>query len=95
MTRVSIQPSMLTWARERAGLGPEDLARRFPRLAAWERGEQSPTLRQLEEFARAVHVPVGYLFLPAPPEEPLPVPDLCTLVDRPVAQPGPELLDTL
>jgi Zn-dependent peptidase ImmA (M78 family) len=95
MTRVSIQPSMLTWARERAGLEPEDLARRFPRLAAWERGELSPTLRQLEEFARAVHVPVGYLFLPAPPEEPLPVPDLRTLADRPVAQPSPELLDTL
>lgn len=95
MTRVSIQPSMLTWARERAGLKPEDLARRFPRLAAWERGEQSPTLRQLEEFARAVHVPVGYLFLPAPPEESLPVPDLRTLADRPVAQPSPELLDTL
>jgi len=95
MTRVSIQPSMLTWARERAGLEPEDLARRFPRLGAWERGELSPTLRQLEEFARAVHVPVGYLFLPAPPEEPLPVPDLRTLADRAVAQPSPELLDTL
>jgi len=95
MTRVSIQPSMLTWARERAGLGQGDLARRFPKLVAWERGEQSPTLRQLEEFARAVHVPVGYLFLPAPPAEPLPVPDLRTLADQPVAQPSPELLDTL
>ena len=95
MTRVTIKPTMLTWARERARLQPEDLARRFPRLAAWERCEQSPTLRQLEAFARAVHVPVGYLFLPEPPTEPLPVPDLRTLADRPVARPSPELLDIL
>lgn len=95
MTRVSIQPSLLTWARERAGLEPLDLARRFPRLAAWERGEQPPTLRQLEDFARAVHVPVGYLFLSAPPDERLPVPDLRTLAGQPVTQPSPELLDML
>ena len=95
MMRVPIQPSLLRWARERAGLEPKDLARRFPRLAAWERGEQWPTLRQIEKFAQAVHVPVGYLFLPDPPDEALPVPDLCTLVDLPMAQPSLELLDTL
>jgi len=95
MTRVSIQPSMLTWARERAGLGLKNLDRRFPQLDAWERGKRSPTLKQLEAFARAVRVPVGYLFLPAPPAEPLPVPDLRTVADRPVERPSPELLDTL
>ncbi len=94
-TRVPIQPVMLTWARERAGLELKDLTRRFPQLAAWERGERTPTLRQLEDFAQAVRVPVGYLFLPTPPDEPLPVPDLRTMADRPVARPSPELLDTL
>jgi transcriptional regulator with XRE-family HTH domain len=58
MTRVSVQPSMLRWARERAGLELQDLVRRFPQLVAWERSERSPTLRQLEAFARAVRVPV-------------------------------------
>jgi Zn-dependent peptidase ImmA (M78 family) len=38
---------------------------------------------------------VGYLFLPDPPREPLPVPDLRTVADRPVERPSPELLDTL
>ena len=95
MTRVSVQSSMLRWARERAGLELQDLVRRFPQLVAWERGERSPTLRQLEAFARAVRVPVGYLFLPDPPREPLPVPDLRTVADRPVERPSPELLDTL
>ncbi|HXH06645.1 MAG TPA: XRE family transcriptional regulator [Vicinamibacterales bacterium] len=95
MNRVDVPPKLLTWARERAGLTLQDLAGRFPKVDAWEQGQQQPTLRQLEEFARAVHVPIGFLFLPGPPAEPLPVPDLRTVSDRPVARPSPDLLDTL
>ncbi|HBK55231.1 MAG TPA: DNA-binding protein, partial [Xanthomonadales bacterium] len=43
----------------------------------------------------AVHVAVGYLFLPAPPQEPLPIPDFRTLADREVTRPSPDLLDTI
>lgn len=95
MNRIPVNPKLLTWARERAGLGPSVLARRFPRLAEWERGERDPTLRQLEDFARAVHVPIGYLFLPERPQESLPVPDFRTLADRHIPRPSPNLLDTL
>jgi len=73
--RIPVNPELLTWARERAGLESLALAGRFPKLSEWEAGELQPTLRQLEDFARAVHVAVGYLFLPAPPQEPLPIPD--------------------
>ncbi|MEX2424336.1 MAG: helix-turn-helix transcriptional regulator, partial [Acidimicrobiia bacterium] len=66
---------MITWARERAGLGVEELQRRFQRLPDWESGEIHPTMRQLEDYAKATHTPVGYLFLAEPPEEPLPVAD--------------------
>ncbi|MDN5935875.1 MAG: hypothetical protein L0H75_06800 [Nitrosospira sp.] len=41
------------------------MAGRFPKLLDWESGKLQPTLRQLERFARAVHVPIGYLFSPA------------------------------
>lgn len=77
--RVSINPALLTWARERAGVEAFMLEARFPKLAAWEAGEAQPTLKQLEDFAHAVHVPIGYLFLPAPVEETLPVADLRTI----------------
>ena len=63
MDRVDVEPELLRWARERAGLSVETLAGRFPRLDAWERGEILPTLKQLERFAKATLTPIGYLFL--------------------------------
>jgi Zn-dependent peptidase ImmA (M78 family) len=54
-----------------------------------------PTLRQLKEFARFSHTPVGYLFLQTPPIERLPIPDFRTIADTGVARPSPDLLDTL
>jgi len=95
MSRVFVKPDLLRWARERASIGISELEKRFPKLEAWERGEQQPSLRQLEAFAHAVHVPIGYLFLSEPPVETLPVPDLRTHGDRPLRQPSPNLLDTI
>lgn len=93
-TRVPVKPEMIRWARERAGLRVEDLLSAFPKLEAWERGEEQPTLRQLEEFAKRVRVPLGYLFLETPPEEPLPIPDFRAVV-KPPRPPSPDLLDTI
>jgi Zn-dependent peptidase ImmA (M78 family) len=93
--RVPVRPEMLTWARERSRLEPEDLFRRFKALPAWEEGAKQPTLKQLEDFARATHTPVGYLFLSEPPAEPLPVPDLRTIGDVEIGHASPDLLDTM
>ncbi|MEZ5814310.1 MAG: ImmA/IrrE family metallo-endopeptidase [Alphaproteobacteria bacterium] len=95
MTRVAISPDMLQWARERAGMEPEALLSRFAKYEEWEAGETQPTLKQLENFAKAVHVPMGYLFLPEPPHESLPIPDFRTLDNRQVTRPSPNLLDML
>ena len=95
MTRVAINPALIRWARERAGYAQGALAARFKKLPEWEAGETQPTLKQVEAFARAVHVPVGYLFLTAPPQEPVPIPDFRTIAGRAVRQPSPNLLDTI
>jgi len=71
------------------------LAVRFPQLAAWERGEKQPTLKQLETFAKATHTPIGFLFLQKPPIERVPIPDLRTVRNRPVDAPSPDLLETV
>ena len=79
MPRVAVPPALFAWARERAGLDGTALAARFPHLDDWETGARQPTLRQLEQYAQATHAPVGYFFLPAPPQESLPIPDFRTL----------------
>jgi Zn-dependent peptidase ImmA (M78 family) len=87
---------MFRWARERAGLlDPAALIGRFPKVEAWESGEARPTLKQLERFTRAVHVPFGYMFLAEPPAEPLPIPDFRTMEGAPMRRPSPDLLDML
>jgi Zn-dependent peptidase ImmA (M78 family) len=93
--RVEVNPELLAWARQRSGLTFDDAEQRFPMLAAWERGEQQPTLKQLESFAQATHTPVGFLFLPEPPVEKVPIPDFRTVGDVGVRVPSADLLDTI
>lgn len=95
MSRIAVNPALITWARERAGVDALALSKRFPKIEQWERGEVQPTLRQLEAFAHAMHVPIGFLFLAQPPQEALPVPDFRTPANQRLRRPSPDLLDTL
>lgn len=71
---VAVNPSILTWAREESGYAVDRVARRLQvkeeRIAAWEKGERQPTLRQLEQLARFLHRPFSVFFLPRPPQLP-------------------------
>lgn len=95
MIRVEIKPELLRWARQRAGLDPDTLSHRFPKLAVWEEGVVKPTLKQVENFAKATHTPIGFLFLPEPPAETIPIPDLRTVRNQSVSHPSPDLLDMI
>lgn len=90
-----VSPRILRWARERAGLTVADLEGKFPQLTEWEVEATQPTLKQLENFAKVTRVPFGFLFLPEPPEIPLPVPDFRTLESRRPQGASPELMDTI
>ena len=95
MMHVTINPELLRWARERARRTVQDLATPFPKLDRWERGEERPTLKQVERFAKAVHAPIGYLFLPEPPVETVPIPDFRAAENVYSGHPTPDLLDTI
>jgi len=95
MMRVTLNPEVLRWARERAGRTVQDLAAPFPKLDRWERGEERPTLKQVERFAKAVHAPVGFLFLLEPLVESVPIPDFRTAGNVHRRHPTPDLLDTI
>ena len=95
MIRVPVPPEMLRWACARAGYDVEDVAARIPQLPAWVRREKQPTLKQLEKLARVTHTPFGYLFLPEPPDERLPIADYRTAAGTVRDRLSPDLLDTL
>jgi len=94
MSSIRVQPnrSVLSWALQRA---PANLTAKFRQLNKWLSGEAQPTLRQLEAFARAVAVPLGYFFLDAPPVESIPIPHFRTLPDAPDQPASADLLETV
>lgn len=95
MSRIFVEPELLTWAIERSRKPYETMHKRFPRLASWLAGGLQPTQRQLEDFARTTATPLGYFFLSEPPKEQVPIPDFRTLPDTAIHSPSADLLDTI
>lgn len=95
--QIGLEPSVLRWARERSRLDPEELARKIPvkveRVRNWEETGRI-SLAQIGKLAAKTHTPEGFLFLPAPPEDRLEIPDLRTVADEQV-RPSPDLLDSV
>lgn len=71
---VNVNSSILTWAIARAGYELNAFIEKFPKVQEWLKGERKPTVKQLEDFSKKVHLPFGYLFLTEPPQEKLPIP---------------------
>lgn len=94
----TLQPECLQWARKRAWLDVAELAQKLgvteDKVLAW---EQSGELRfsLVEKLANATHTPLGYLFLPKPPVERLPVSDFRTVETHGISEPSPDLLDVV
>tara|TARA_R110002072_G_scaffold125944_3_gene262495 strand:+ start:24043 stop:25146 length:1104 start_codon:yes stop_codon:yes gene_type:complete len=65
----------MSWALTRADKNIDQLQSKqgLEKLPEWLSQQRAPTLKQLEKFAKAVYVPLGYLFLPEPPVEELPL----------------------
>lgn len=80
--KISLQPAVLEWARQRAGLSGEELAKKLTakpeQVKKWE-NDGNLTYKRAEKLAKVTHTPFGYLFLSVPPEEKLPVADFRTV----------------
>jgi len=99
MTQALINPALMSWSRQRAGVSAAELAHSITvkedKVLAWEAGEAKPTFRQAQQWAERLHVPFGFLFLKEPPREMLPLPDLRTLGSVAPQAPSLDLLDTV
>ena len=96
--QIRLQAPVLRWARERAQLEPAQLARKLQvtpeAVEAWERSGEISVARA-NNLAHHTHTPLGFLYLPAPPEERLPIADFRTRSGDAPDRPSPDLLETV
>ena len=95
---ITLQPRVLRWARERAGLDREQLAAYLKvqnqDIAEWEHTGRL-TFDEVDGLAKHTYTPVGYLYLSDPPDDSLPIADFRTRTDVSPQRPSPNLLDTV
>lgn len=85
-----VNPTMLRWARETAGMSYDEVAKRLKRknineevISDWEHGVGTPSYAQLETLAYFVFKrPLALFFFPTPPEEETPDKSFRTLTGR-------------
>jgi len=96
--QITLQPSVLRWARERVNLSPEALAQKLnvrpDRVTQWEQSGKI-SIAQADRLAARTHTPLGYLYLQQPPDDSLPIHDFRTRTGDPPKRPSPNLLDTI
>ena len=95
--QITLQPDVLRWARERAKLQPEELARkmgvkRHERVLEWER-DGVISVAQIDKLAKCTYTPLGFLYSKEPPDDRLPIADFRPREGAP--PPSPDLLDTV
>lgn len=93
--QVPVRATLLEWACQRRGWTLEEANRRYPRFEAWKDGTKQPTLKQLAEFAKGTHTPIGYFFLETPPEFEVPIPDCRRRLWAKVRPPSTDMLETI
>lgn len=94
-----INPAILSWSRQRAGLSVAEIAKRLTvpsaRVTDWEGGQILPTFNQAQRWAVIAHIPFGFLFLKTPPQENISIPDLRTVDGVFPNVPSLNLIDTV
>lgn len=77
-----INPQIFNWALARAQVSEEDLSHslgvKLEKVIDWAAGKQKPTFGQAQKLASKLHIPFAFFFLPNPPQDDLPIPDLRT-----------------
>ncbi len=71
--RIAVEPAVMIWARESAGLDLDQAARKLSvsrsSLEGWEAGDKPPTIKQLRKAAKAYRRPLAVLLLSSPPND--------------------------
>ena len=97
-SQITLQPTVLRWARERAGFSQEQLASKLKvrpdQVSDWEQSGRIG-FSKVDDLAKSTYTPVGHLYLSQPPTDSLPIADFRTRGDAPPQRPSPNLLETV
>jgi Zn-dependent peptidase ImmA (M78 family) len=91
--RVEIAPSVLDWISNVASFEGVD-ERLRSHFYKWKNNEDQPTYAQIESLSNKIHIPLGYFFLKAPPQENLPIFEFRTVNSTIAPKPSRDLIDT-
>ena len=95
---ITLQPEVLRWARERAGLDRDQLAANLKLqaqdIAEWEHSGRI-AFKKVDDLSKHTYTPVGYLYMSEPPDDSLPIADFRTRAGVSPQRPSPNLLDTV
>ena len=92
--RVQVSREVLEWAVDYSRRGAY-LFGKYPKLQDWLDGTVWPTARQLRDFARDARVAEGWMYGSEPPDMKLDIPDMRTVGSVELADPSPDLIDTV
>jgi len=97
--RENINPSVLTFSRERMGYGIPEIAGKIPvkeeRWLKWERGEEKPTTNQLITLADKLDRTPAFFYLEHVPEEEEPLSEFRTINNLPLESASPKLISAI
>lgn len=65
-----VNPSVISWARDRAGYSLDEAELIFKKITLWENGSAFPTYPQLEQISERFKVPIAVFFFPEAPDVP-------------------------
>jgi Zn-dependent peptidase ImmA (M78 family) len=95
---VPINPEVVQWALDRAGLSIDQITKNFvdtAKIRSWQARQSQPTLAQAEVLAHRLRIPFPILLLDEVPKLELPIPDLRTVGGRLLRKPTTEFIDTV
>ena len=88
--KLDISPAVIDWA-----LRYVRNSRTEKKLLLWKSGDKKPTLKQIEELSRELHLPFANFLLPAPLPENIPLLEYRTIESLELSEPSRELVDTI
>lgn len=92
MLRLDVSPNVLDWVVDRANISADAQSKLFETYRKWRERDALPTLKQLQAFAKATHVPFGWFLQQELPSMDLAIPDFRTFSNREIVKPSLNLV---